>query len=360
VNDAQTADGAPGTLPSASSSPLSEILAQAVPLIDLRSPSEAARGAIPGAVNMPILEDAERAEVGTTYKHAGQAEAIRKGNQLVEGGLKEQRIARWLGYIEDHPGAQLFCWRGGLRSSTAQDWLSQAGVEVPRIAGGYKALRNTCLDVLGEAPDRKRWLVIGGRTGSGKTRLLTATPLAIDLEGLANHRGSAFGAQETPQPELASFENALAVNCLRHPGETLVVEDESRTIGRLALPATWHERMQTAPLLILDVDIDQRCINIQREYVDEVLERGVSAADLKDRFTQALERIRRRLGGLRHAQVQQSLNRAFDNGDHTAWIEQLLTWYYDPMYDYQLSKKHARVIATGDEATLLEHLQTLN
>jgi tRNA 2-selenouridine synthase len=331
VNDAQTADGAPGSLPSASSSPLSEILAQAVPLIDLRSPSEAARGAIPGAVNMPILEDAERAEVGTTYKHAGQAEAIRKGNQLVEGGLKEQRIARWLGYIEDHPGAQLFCWRGGLRSSTALDWLRQAGVEVPRIAGGYKALRNTCLDVLVEAPDRKRWLVI-----------------------------SAFGAQETPQPELASFENALAVNCLRHPGETLVVEDESRTIGRLALPATWHERMQTAPLLILDVDIDQRCINIQREYVDEVLERGVSAADLKDRFTQALERIRRRLGGLRHAQVQQSLNRAFDNGDHTAWIEQLLTWYYDPMYDYQLSKKHARVIATGDEATLLEHLQTLN
>lgn len=359
MNDALTADSAPGNQPPVPSSPLRDLLAQAIPLIDLRSAGEAVRGAIPGAVNMPVLEDAERAEVGKTYKDAGQAAAIQKGHQLVNGGLKEQRVARWLDYIEEHPDVQLFCWRGGLRSSTAQEWLNEAGVAVPRVAGGYKALRHECLDVIDEAVERKRWLVIGGRTGSGKTRLLNANPLAIDLEGLANHRGSAFGAQETPQPEQASFENALAVACLRHPGETLVLEDESRMIGRLALPASWHEQMHKAPLLILDVDIAQRCSNIQREYVDEVLERGVSAADLEERFTHSLQRIKRRLGGLRHAEVQRSLIKAFGNGDHSAWIEQLLSWYYDPMYDYQLSKKHARVIASGDEATLLEHLQTL-
>lgn len=334
-----------------------ELLRNATPLIDLRAPAEFARGSFPGAVNLPILDDEQRAAVGTTYRESGQSAAIRLGHELVSGELKSQRIATWRDFIDRHPDTQLFCWRGGLRSETAQNWLHESQLDVPRVAGGYKQLRNTALAVLASAPQAKRWIVVGGRTGSGKTDLLHRTGFAIDLEGLANHRGSAFGARETAQPEPANFENQLAADWLQHDQALVLLEDESRTIGRLAIPEAWHQQMQRAELILLEADMSLRCDNIAREYVLEPLEHGVEAGELFTRFQSALDRIRKRLGGLRHQQIGELLRQAFANGEHQRWIEALLSGYYDPMYDYQLAKKQQRVTMAGSADELLDYLQ---
>jgi tRNA 2-selenouridine synthase len=244
-----------------------------------------------------------------------------------------------------------------MRSQIAQGWLAENGCDVPRVAGGFKALRHCCLAVLERAAREREWLVLAGRTGSGKTVVIGEQHDSIDLEGLANHRGSAFGAQASGQPPQTSFENSLAVAFLQLPGQRLLLEDESRSIGRLALPPTWHQRMQLAPLVVLERPLVERVGNIRKEYVDEPLAAGALAADLHDRYRAALERIRKRLGGNRHREVVESLARGFEIGEHERWIEQLLTWYYDPMYDYQLDQKQQRVIARGGIDEVREFLR---
>jgi tRNA 2-selenouridine synthase len=212
--------------------------------------------------------------------------------------------------------------------------------------------------VLERAPRQKRWLVLGGRTGSGKTELLATLPNAIDLEGLAQHRGSAFGARETGQPTPVSFDNMLAAAFLQHTQEALVLEDESRTIGRLALPQGWHERMQGAPLAVLQVSLEQRVANITREYITAPLAQGVPERVLYARYSDALQRIQRRLGGIRRQAVQAALEQGFAHGDHARWIELLLRWYYDPMYDHQLENKHGRVAVQGCPDTVRAYLSS--
>ena len=326
--------------------------------IDVRSPTEFRRGAIPGAINLPILDDAERQAVGLTYRQAGQDAAIAKGHALVAGAKQRRRVEAWLDALQADPDAWLYCWRGGLRSTTAVAWLRERDRHVQRVPGGFKALRRCCLTTLAE-PSGKAWHVLGGRTGSGKTEFLSARAEAIDLEGLANHRGSAFGARPGGQPSLVDFENRLAVAFLRHPTAMALVEDESRTIGRLALPPSWFEQMQQAPLLLLEVDIQRRVANICREYVDAELEAGTPPSTLQSRYQAALDRIKRRLGGKRHAEVSGELAQSFANGNHAPWIERLLIWYYDPMYDYQLQQKQQRVIARGDANTIEAALNDL-
>ncbi len=342
-----------------SDTPLEHLLAAGTPFLDVRAPGEAARGSVPGAINLPLLDDAERHRVGLTYKHAGRDAAVALGHRLVSGATRQCRERAWCEFARRNPGAWIFCWRGGERSAIVQAWLRESGFDLPRVPGGFKALRRAGLDVLQRAPREKRWMVLGGRTGSGKTDLLVTLPNAIDLEGLAAHRGSAFGARETPQPTPVSFDNLLAQAFLKHLAETLVVEDESRTIGRLALPAPWHEHMQTVPLALLEVALEQRVANITREYVTEPLARGVPAAALHARYSDALGRIERRLGGTRRHSVQRALDRGFEHGDHAAWIEQLLTWYYDPMYDHQLAGKLHRVAVRGCADEVREFLSNL-
>ncbi len=274
----------------------------------------------------------------------------------MSGQERQARVAAWVEAVDARPDAWIYCWRGGQRSQIAQEWLREAGYDVPRVAGGFKALRQCCLDVLARAPRAVSWLVIAGRTGSGKTVLIRERSDSIDLEGHANHRGSAFGGRSCAQPSPVSFENGLAVAFLDLNSQRLIVEDESRTIGRLALPAAWHERMQTAPVVLLEADLAERVANIRREYVDEPLAKGVTPGELQARYRGALERISRRLGGERCGIVARSLEEDFDSGQHHNWIEQLLRWYYDPMYDYQLSKKRDRILMQGDHSAVREFL----
>ncbi len=334
------------------------LLADDVPLIDLRAPVEFAHGAFPAAVNLPLLTDAERHEVGLTYKNDGREAALAKGRELVSGTMRAERTRAWAEFAEGHSDCWLYCWRGGLRSRIAQSWLEQAGVAVPRVAGGYKSLRRACLATLdGAAGDSRSWLVLAGRTGSGKTRVIGGLKNAIDLEGLARHRGSAFGGRPAGQPTPIAFENALAVAYLKHDAPTLVLEDESRTIGRLALPAPWFERMGAAPLVLLEATTEQRVGNIRSEYVEEPIAGGIPPAQLHDRLAGSLDRIRKRLGGDRHQKIRAALDEGFRNDAHEAWIGLLLEWYYDPMYDYQLRSKRKRIVFQGGTAAVAHYLE---
>ena len=321
------------------------ILKQSVPLIDVRAPGEFARGAVPGAVNLPLLTDDERATVGKTYKQRGRTAAIELGHRLVGGDVKRARLAAWRHYAQCHPRAMMYCWRGGMRSALAQRWLADSGVRLPRVAGGFKALRHCCLDAIA-ACGARRFLLVGGRTGCGKTAVVRSVATHIDLEALANHRGSAFGGLPTPQPPPVGFENALAVALLKlDPDATVVVEDESRTIGRLAIPEALYNAMQQAPIAMLEVPDAERVDNIYREYV-------VQADNPREHLPAALKRIERRLGGVRHRQIAALMRAAFAAADggaklHRQWIARLLADYYDPMYDYQIAAKTQRIAMRG-------------
>ena len=327
-----------------------ELLRGERPLIDVRAPAEFARGTLPGAVNLPLLTDAERHQVGIRHKQAGSRAAYALGEKLVSGAVRAERMRGWLACLDAQPNAVLCCWRGGARSEVVQAWLAEQGRAVPRVAGGYKALRRFCLTVL-EA--QRQWIVLGGRAGSGKTALLKEVPGHIDLEGLANHRGSAFGARATPQPTPINFENALAAALVkRADGATLAVEDESRNIGRLAVPQAVFAQMQAAPVVLVEVAREARIEQIVRDYV---LAPDAAAA----RLATALDKIERRLGGERHRQVREQMTAAFAGGDpeaHRRWIGMLLDWYYDPMYDHQLAGKRHRIVCRGDAATVTAYL----
>ncbi len=338
---------------------LEALLISARPAIDVRAPAEFAQGAMPGAVNLPILDDDERAAVGTTYKNEGPEAARRLGHELVSGDTKQRRIRAWTSFLDKNPDAYLYCWRGGERSGIAAQWLAARGLAPERVPGGYKALRRTCIEALkvNEA-EARGWWVLAGRTGSGKTLLIHRLSNAVDLEGLAAHRGSAFGAQDVAQPTLATFENQLACELMRRRGEAIVLEDESRMIGRIAVPESVHAAMKSAPVVLLETPMEQRVANIRQEYVDERLQRR-TADELHDLYIGAVNRIRNRLGGLRHGEIVSALDSGFANGEHERWITLLLTWYYDPMYDYQLERKQKRIRFTGNAEATLSFLSDL-
>ena len=346
-----------------------------VPLMDVRAPVEFAKGSFPSAENAPLMNDEERHRVGICYKEKGQDKAIELGHQLVTGDIKAQRIEAWKRFVARHPDGYLFCFRGGLRSRLTQQWIKESGIDYPLVKGGYKALRRFLIDSLEELIEESEFLVLSGRTGTGKTRVLHQLPNPVDLEGLANHRGSSFGRRITPQPSQIDFENRLSVAMLKAHhliGGPIYLEDESRLIGRCALPERLRERMAQAPLLVLEQPMEERVAIIRKDYVEDmhadyVTRDGEEAGwlNFRDYLLSAMDRIRKRLGGERHKQLRTLMEAALlsqeQQGDlrgHDAWIETLLTDYYDPMYDYQLSQKEGRILVRGGPEVILEQART--
>ncbi len=335
-----------------------------LPLIDVRAPVEFEAGHFPESRNLPILDDGERKLVGTCYREKGADSAIQLGHQLVHGETKEKRIRAWRSFFDSNPSARLYCFRGGLRSGIAVQWLKDSGCEVPRIEGGYKALRNHLLLRLSEVSQRTTFFLIGGKTGSGKTAFLTQSPIpAIDLEALACHRGSSFGAMG-PQPSQATFENALAVELLKKStGSPILLEDESVMIGSLLVPEVLFLRMKQAPVFLLEVGLEERILNLAREYVEtRLVTRGEPKEQVRDFFVENLRRIRKKLGGMKHASIESMIHTAFGSGEvdrpetHSPWIRELLLHYYDPLYERGLERSKDRILHRGDGNELASKL----
>ncbi|MFO8149264.1 MAG: tRNA 2-selenouridine(34) synthase MnmH [Trueperaceae bacterium] len=307
-----------------------------VALIDVRSPGEVARGALPGAHALPLMTDDERHLVGLRYAEAGQEAAIALGYELA-GPHLAARAAAWRAVADAGPTA-VACWRGGLRSALAVRHLDRPGVET--VAGGYKALRRHLMAGLRRAVDAKRVVVLGGLTGSGKTEVLRALGgvpdlLALDLEALARHRGSAFGAEDDPQPAQATFENAVAAAIVLDPAPRILTEDESRFVGRRTVPDALWAAMRGAPVVWLEAPLQERVRRVYDGYVHAPAERhGVAAA--RARLENDVRRVRKRLGGQRCDAVLGALEAAanawFDPDAHAGWIATLLEDYYDKLY----------------------------
>ena len=356
---------------------LETLLRDDTPLIDTRSPVEFARGSLPTAINLPLMTDVEREAVGTCYKEQGADAAVRLGQELVAGDLKEQRVGAWKAFVAQHPKGALFCFRGGMRSEIVQRWLKDAGVEYPRIKGGYKAMRRWLTDSADQLIEKTPLLLLGGPTGAAKTRILNEgnrgapIPGSVDLEGLANHRGSAFGRRVTEQPTQIGFELAFGIQLLKHRyagHQKLLLEDEGRLIGRCALPLSLQTARQDADWIQLDASVDARVEHSYENYILQNLEELMiqDAARGFERFAtgllESLERIQRRLGGQRYAElkaVMQDALAAHERGNpetHKTWIGELLTGYYDPMYDYQMNNRTKPPLFRGTEQEVVEYL----
>lgn len=346
-----------------------------VPMMDMRAPTEYARGAFPNTINLPLMNDQEREKVGTCYKQQGQAAAIALGHQLVNGHSKELRLQAWAAFAQEHPQGYLYCFRGGLRSQIVQQWLKECtGIEYPKVIGGYKAMRNFLIETTREAVATCDFVLIGGLTGTGKTDVLQELDNVLDLEGHANHRGSSFGKRATGQPAQIDFENRLAIDILRKRDagvRQFVLEDEGRIVGSCALPLELFHGMKQYPMVWLEDSFGNRVERILRDYVinlsaEFIALHGVEAGPLlyADRLRQSLLNIRKRLGGERYQRLAELLEQALQvqlrTGAvdlHRAWIEGLLQEYYDPMYAYQRTHNAERIEFAGDRIEVCEYLR---
>ncbi|CAB9543233.1 Selenophosphate-dependent tRNA 2-selenouridine synthase [Bathymodiolus brooksi thiotrophic gill symbiont] len=341
------------------------------PLIDSRAPVEFKQGAFPYAQNLILMSNDEREQIGTCYKNKGQAKAIELGHQLVQGKAKDKRIEAWLKFIKNNPNGALYCFRGGLRSQIAQQWIYEAtGIDYPRIAGGYKALRRFLIEETERIMQKITPVVIGGQTGCGKTLLLDKLNNTIDLEGLANHRGSAFGNTTTPQPTQINFENTLAIELIKQQHcAHLIFEDEGANIGANHIPDCLQVRTKQADLVLLEVSTEQRLQVSMDAYVIDMcqsfmeLDSQHGFANFANYWLTSLEKIQKRLGLERYQALLKKVNTALsmyqEQGEIKGFysvIEALLVDYYDPMYNYQIQKKMNRVVFKGNAEEVLSYL----
>jgi tRNA 2-selenouridine synthase len=349
-----------------------QLFLQDQPLMDVRAPVEFIKGAFPTATNIPLLDDEQREQIGTRYKSVGQDEAVRLGLELATPEIRAHRLQAWLGYCENNPQGFLYCFRGGLRSRTTQQWMRQQGVDYPLVQGGYKAMRRFLIDELEQSAREVPLVCVSGLTGVGKTRVLRNIRHHIDFEGLANHRGSAFGRDVLDrQPTVIDWENRVAIEFIKHrdrfPGKPLFVEDEGRRIGRVNMPDFLFSALLKAPRAILRVATETRIRFIGEDYIlhswPAYQQAYGDAAEQEFSFfvLDNLQRIQKRLGGEQYQRVKQcfeyALKAFFNNGSVAEFndgIKILLEQYYDPMYRYQIKNKQPEIIFEGPEKEFLE------
>lgn len=306
-------------------------------LLDVRTPSEYEQGHVPGAKNLPLFSDEERAVVGTLYKQVNPERAFLKG--LDFAGAKMSWYIKEALRLSPKKKIALHCWRGGQRSGSLATLLSFAGFDVQVLQGGYKAYRQF---VLSEFTNRRgKFVVLGGKTGSGKTEILKELAAmgeqVIDLEGLANHKGSAFGALgEEPQPRVEQFENDLYSTWEKLDGNRRIwVENESRTIGKIALPGGFFEQYKSAPLCHLEIPVEVRIQHLAKIY----------ATYPKEEIIQALLKISKRMGG---NNVKDALE-AFEQGDVEGATAIALD-YYDKTYNHSTGRGNfAKIVSLEPE-----------
>ncbi|MEX1188205.1 MAG: tRNA 2-selenouridine(34) synthase MnmH [Bacteroidia bacterium] len=299
-------------------------------LLDVRSPLEFSKGHIPGAINYPLFSDDERAKVGTVYKQKGSDLAIIEGLKIV--GPKMHEIVTDCREIFPDKKILVHCWRGGMRSNSVSWLLNQAGFETNILQGGYKAYRARVREFL-SGPFKL--VIISGTTGSGKTDVLHALKdlgeQVIDLEGLACHKGSSFGAIGQPeQPSIEQFENNLANELTEYDAEdTIWIEDESRRIGKINMEDHFWNQMKRADFVSYSIPEEERVKRLVADY---------GAFDFEE-LKQSLIRIGKRLG----PQHLKGALTSLEEGNLEEVVKTCLV-YYDKTYNYGQSKKQGKCL----------------
>jgi tRNA 2-selenouridine synthase len=310
---------------------LKEFLQEAGPILDVRTPSEYEQGHIPESILFPLFSDAERADIGSVYKKQSRQEAIELGLILIQPKL-EKLFAQALCLLTSV--GKVVCWRGGMRSGFVAHLLELLGYKIHSLQGGYKMYRRWALQRLERLCPHFNPVslyVLGGLTGSGKTQILHALQRmgeqVIDLEALANHRGSAFGAIGlTRQSTQEQFENELALALERIDwSKPIWIEDESRLIGRCHLPTALHESMLRSPLFCIQRNHSERLQHLLAQY-------GQAP---KQELLEATKKIAKRLGSQLSIEIQQLL----EYSKNEQAFDRLLS-YYDKTYQYQIAKRN--------------------
>jgi tRNA 2-selenouridine synthase len=297
--------------------------------VDVRSPGEYTQGHIRNAINIPLLNDEERVQVGTDYKQKGQQEAIRTGFRLV--GPRLEGIIDTA--MQEAHGREMLvhCWRGGMRSRNFSQFVGMAGVKTRTLTGGYKTYRTAALESYSRP---LKIVLLTGCTGSGKSEILRALRTAgeqiLDLEDLAHHKGSAFGGLlQLPQPSTEQFQNELFEEIMGiDPLRRVWIEDESIAIGKIFLPKEFWQQMAASPLVQMDVHRSVRVQRLVHEY---------GPADQGD-FLAIMRKIVKKLGGQNLKKAEEFLAA----GDMSTTIDILLT-YYDKAYLSSIDKRRERI-----------------
>lgn len=314
-------------------------------VIDARTPSEYAEDHIPGAISAPVLDDAERAEVGTLYKQLSPFEAKKLGAALVAKNVSRQIQETF----SDRPKSWkplVYCWRGGKRSGAMAHILREVGWDAHTLEGGYKAYRRWVVQQLASLPASFSFQVVHGPTGSGKSRLLAALREAgaqvLDLEGLAAHRGSVLGGLPgAPQPSQKMFESLLLKQMLEFTaGRQIFVEAESKKIGELQVPEALMERMRGSPCVALEAALETRVELLLEAYRHFLEDPGALAAQLDC------------LAGLHGKQTIDGWKLLARRGEWRRLVERLLAEHYDPAYRRSSPRNYAglataRTVAVG-------------
>lgn len=294
-------------------------------ILDARSPGEFALDHVPGAINLPVLDDAQRAQVGTLHKQVSAFAARRTGAALVARNI----AAHLEGPLAGHGPAWralVYCWRGGKRSQSLTHVLREVGWDARQLEGGYKAFRRHLVEDLATLPGRLRWVAVCGLTGTGKSRLLQALEQAgaqvLDLEELAAHRGSVLGERpDQAQPSQKLFESRLWARLRRFdPQRPVYVESESKRIGLLQVPAELLQGLRAGRCVQLEADLPVRVALLCDEY---------------RHFLEDVASLNARLGHLAalHGHVRIEQWRALAHAGHwQVLVEQLLVDHYDPAY----------------------------
>ena len=305
-------------------------LTDTIPLIDVRSPGEYELAHIPGAYNIPIFDNEERRQVGIKYKVGGKENAVLLGLDFV--GPKMSTFVQEAKKLARNKKILVHCWRGGMRSGSMAWLFETAGLEVSVLEGGYKAYRQ---HIRKQFSQPSKMMVLGGYTGSGKTEILELLNKQgeqfLDIEGIANHRGSVFGPLgQDEQPSNEQFENNLADAWRKFDfSKTIWVEDESRQLGRCGIPDPLFQQIREAPMIKIDVPKIYREKRLVKEYgsFDKTL------------LHEMIEKIKKRLGGL----VTNEAHEALESGDLIKVASLTLT-YYDKAYDFGTTKRDSKKV----------------
>ncbi|OSZ77976.1 tRNA 2-selenouridine(34) synthase MnmH [Chitinophagaceae bacterium IBVUCB1] len=300
-------------------------------VIDVRSPSEYNHAHIPDAYSLPLFNDEERKIVGTAYKQQSREAAIKIGLDYYGTKMRAmvEQAEAWLQGREDKT-VLVHCWRGGMRSAGVAWLLDLYGFKVYTLAGGYKAFRNKMLEQFSQP---YTFNIIGGYTGSGKTEVLhKMNGSIIDLEAIAGHRGSAFGAMDgVPQPSQEMFENKLALQLMAHAGNTIWLEDESQRVGHVNIPHALWKQMRQSMVCFLDVPFEERL---------QYIVAGYSKKD-KEQLVNATMRIQKRLGPL---ETKTAINHLLEDNYTDSFA--ILLKYYDKQYKKGLQERSPDTIRT--------------
>lgn len=297
--------------------------------VDMRAPVEYADGHIPGAVNIPLFDDDERRIVGTIYHKNGPEEAKQQGLGIVSGKLPEL-VNQIRDLYSSGRTVVVYCWRGGMRSKSVVSVLELMGIPAYQLVGGYKAYRRYVLDTLAAFDLKPTVVSLCGSTGVGKTTLLKlladAGAAVIDLENLANHRGSAFGQVGLGQPATAQNFDALLLNELRRLNDSpyILVECESKRIGNVYIPDALFAAMKRGPRILAHASLETRVARLMEEYL----------AHSPDEIRDSLASLSKRLGAAKTGKLLAALAA----GEVDEVVRYLLIDYYDPLYGYEQAK----------------------